>query len=60
MGKALLIFEVTDEFAAAALVEFSIRKGDSGGLEGGIDVSGGGLLTYDKDLSADGRGREKK
>ncbi len=49
--EALLVLEVADELAAATLVDAVVGKVDAGGLEGGVDVSGGGLFAYDEDLS---------
>jgi hypothetical protein len=58
MREALLVGEVTLELAAATFVEFAVREAYTSGLERGVDVSGGGLLAYDKDLGPGGSWQE--
>ena len=50
MRKALLCFEIADEFAATAFGELCVGERDVGGSEVGGDVGGGGFFADDEDL----------
>src|SRR5437660_1315004 len=58
MGETLLGLEVTNQFAAAAFCELSLRKRYVCGGEVGGNVCGCGFFAYCEDLGVRGRSRK--